>query len=101
MGESTRRKPILTAQALDGLRQAKPQILDAVANRVPERLVLATAMVATAMARHETAPEDVLPSRVLELVRDSLRAMARQKWKPDTALRLQRRSEGGSHGIAQ
>jgi hypothetical protein len=89
MCEALPRKPVLTSQALGGLRQAKPQILDAAASRVPERLVLAAAVAAVRLARREAAPAEVLSERVIELVRDSLKALARGKWKPETALLLE------------
>jgi hypothetical protein len=100
MCESSSRKPLLPVQALDGLQQAKPQILEAVAGRVSEQLVLVTALAAVRLAKREVAPEAVLSERVLELVRDSLRALARGKWKPDTALKL-KRVPGGGHGLSQ
>jgi len=101
MSESSPRKPILPAEALDGLRQAKSHIVDAVAGRVPERLVLATALAAVCLAKREAAPAAVLSEPVIELVRDSLRALARKKWKPDTALMLKRPVRGGEHGLSQ
>ena len=97
MGESAPRKPILTAQAVDRLQQAKAQILDGVAGRLSERLVLATARMALCLVKREAAPEEVVPEQILDLVRDSLRILAQGKWRPDTALKLQEpASESGS-----
>ena len=101
MAKPLQRKPILTAQALDGLVNAKQQILDAVAGRVPEHLVLATAEAAVRLARREATLTEVLPERVVALVRHSLRALAQQKWKPDTALVLHQRRKEGGHGLTQ
>jgi hypothetical protein len=86
-----RQKPLLTADALSDLHKAKQQIVDAALGRVPEPLVLATAIAATRLARREATSREVLPERVVELVRETLKALAQQKWKPDTALLLKRR----------
>ena len=101
MAKAMHHKPILTAQALGKLRQAKEQILDATAGRVPERLVLATVSVSLGLAREEAVADTILPARVAELVRASLAALAQHKWKPDTALKLERPQGGEGHGISQ
>src|SRR5437016_1005913 len=101
MCQALPRQPILTAQALDGLRHAKQQILDAAANQVPERLVLATVAVSLQLAQGQALPDKVLPARIAELVQASLVALAQQKWKPGTALKLERRRRGGRHGLSQ
>ena len=82
------RKPILAERAIDGLMHAKQQILDAVGGKVPERLMRATTLAAVRLARQEVAPADVLSERVVQLVGESLLALAQRKWKPDTALLL-------------
>src|SRR6516162_3809197 len=65
-------KPLLSAEALDGLRHARRQIVDAAAGRLPDRLVRSTAAVAAQLARREATPAEVLPRRVRALVRLSL-----------------------------
>jgi hypothetical protein len=82
------RQPLLSPQALQGLRHAKQQIMDAAVGRIPERLVDATAEAAVCVARRKTVPAAVMPERALELAREILRGLAREKWKPDTALKL-------------
>jgi hypothetical protein len=101
MAEPSQHKPILTAQALDDLPKAKRQILDTVASRLSERLVLATAVAAVRLAHRDAALPAVLSERVAELVRATLMDLAQQKWKPDTALKLQRPAPGGSHGLPE
>jgi hypothetical protein len=85
------RQPLLTPQALQGLRHAKQQIVDAAVGRIPDRLVEATAEAAVCVARRETVPAAVMPERALELAREILRCLAREKWKLDTALKLHKR----------
>jgi hypothetical protein len=99
MTDPTKAEPLLTAQAIGSLQSAKQQLVDAAAGKIPERLVLATVEAVVRLARKEAAGE-VLSERVLELVRRSLTALGRQKWKPDTALLLKRREEGG-HGLSR
>src|SRR5262249_47461363 len=87
-------KPILNARSLDCLR-------DAVGGKVPERLLLTTVGVAVRLARSKAISAEVLPERILELVRQTLKALPRQPGKPDTALWLHRRLEEGGHGLSQ
>jgi len=91
MSDSSQRKPLLNLAAMKDLSEAKRQILDAAHGRVPEPLLLATALAAVRLSRREAALADVLSERVVELVRESLKAIAQQKWKPDTALMLHKR----------
>lgn len=88
------RKPILNARSLDGLR-------DAVAGKVPEGLLMTTVGLAVRLARNEAAPAEVLPERILELVRQTLKGLPRHQGKPDTALWLHRRLGEGGHGLSQ
>jgi len=88
MQDRLKQKPILSAQALDGLQDAKRQIMEAVTGKVPERLVLATAVAAVRLARWEAVPAEVLSARVLDLVRATLKASSQKSWKPDTGLLL-------------
>src|SRR5262249_29832321 len=90
MSGPVQRKPILTAEALNGLNHAKQEILDATVGTVPEPLVRLTVVAAGRLARRHAARE-VLSERVLELVQASLLSLAQQKWKLDTALLLKRR----------
>jgi hypothetical protein len=85
-----RKQPILDVAAMARLAEARQQILEATADRIPERLLWETVAVALELVQHE-AIETVLPERVAKLVRASLAALAQQKWKPDTALRLRGR----------
>jgi hypothetical protein len=101
MPKQLQRQPLLKAQAVSDLRHAKQEILEAVAGKVPERLVLATVGAALRLARREATPAEVLSKRVCGLVRDSLMALAQEKWKPDTALVLLRRLGEGRHGLTQ
>ena len=87
-------KPILNARSLDGLR-------DAVGGKVPERLLLTTVSVAVRLARSKATPAEVLPERILELVRQTLKALPRHLGKPDTALWLHSRLGEGGHGLSQ
>jgi hypothetical protein len=91
MCEPLQRKALLTAQAIKGLKNAKQQIMAAAAGKVRERLVLATAQAAVRLARREAVPAEVISERALELARETLQQLAQQKWKPDTALLLQKR----------
>jgi hypothetical protein len=97
MGKPLQRTPILPEQAITRLHQAKQEIIEAARARVPERLAAATALAAVRLARREASPGDVLSDRVCALVRASLKALAQGKWKPDTALLLQKRREEGGH----
>jgi hypothetical protein len=90
MNDSSNRKPLLSAEALNNLHKAKRQIVDAAHGKVPEHLVLATAVAAVRLARKEAVLTEVLSERVVELVRESLKALAQQKWKPETALLLKK-----------
>jgi len=93
-------QPLLSPQALQSLQHAKQQILDAAVGRIPERLVEATTRVAVRpMQTQSPVTEDT--ERALELARDILRCLAREKWKPDTALELGRRREGGGHAFSE
>ena len=92
-------RPVLTAEALQGLQQAKEQIVDAAAGKLPEQLVLATVESVVRLGRREAALGKVLPARVAALVRTTLKALAQQPWKPDTALRLRKRGEEGGHEL--
>ena len=100
MSDPHQRQPVLTAEALQGLQQAKEQIVHAAAGKLPEQLVLATVESVVRLARREAVPGKVLPERVAALVRSTLKALAQQPWKPDTALRLRKRGEEGGHGIS-
>ena len=91
MSDSSTRKPLLNAAAMNDLHKAKRQIMDAAHGKVPEQLMLATAIAAVRLARREASPAEVLSERVVELVRKTLKDLAQQKWKPDTALLLQNR----------
>jgi len=96
MTKPSHRKPLLTAQAINELQNAKRQIMAGAVGRVPEPLLLATAQAAVRLARGQARPSDVLSERVVALVRRSLKALAQQKWTPDTALSLDKcRKEGG------
>src|SRR5262245_52651191 len=98
MPEPIKRQPLLTAQVISNLHKAKRQIVDAAHGRVPEHLVIATMDAVERLGRQED-PDKVLPEQVLALVRASLKALAQQKWKPETALLLQKRlGEPISHG---
>jgi hypothetical protein len=99
MNDLSNRKPLLTARGLADLQNAKQQIVDAAAGKVPEGLVLATALAAVRLARREATPQEVLSERVVELVRQSLKALAQQKGKPETALLLQKRENHESHQL--
>jgi hypothetical protein len=94
------RRPILTAPVVDRLREAKQQIVDAVAGRVPERLVLVTVAAAVSLARENATAADVLSERVLRLVQVSLKALGQKKWKPDTALLLHRGAKESGHELS-
>jgi hypothetical protein len=85
------RKPILTAQGVKDLHQVRQQIIDAAVGKVPDRLLVATAVAAVRLARNEATPREVLSERVVELVQQSLKALAQRKWNPDTALMLHKR----------
>jgi hypothetical protein len=98
---SLQRKAILTGQALQGLQHVKQQIMAAAAGEVRERLVLATAQAAVQLARRERVPAAVMSKRALELARETLKQLAQQKWKPDTALLLQKRRKEGGHELGQ
>ena len=89
-------RPLLCLHALKELRHAKQQLMDAAAGKVREGLVRGTVAAAVHMARQEEA----LPQRIVELVRDSLKSIAQNKWKLDTALFLQNRNEEDWHGIS-
>lgn len=89
------RRPLVTAAGLCDLQSAKQQLVDAAAGKMRERLVRATVAAAIQLARKEAAPADVLPRRVLVLVRQSLKALSQQPWKADTALLLKKRLDGG------
>jgi hypothetical protein len=95
------RRPLLSPQAIGGLKHAKQQILDAAIGRVPESLVQATARVAVRLAQHDNEPVDGMPERALELAREILRRLAREKWKPDTALKLRQLDQGGGRERSQ
>jgi len=86
------RRPVLSPQAIQGLQQAKQQILAAVMGRLPDRLVLATAEAAGRLARGEQVPAKLMSGDALELARDILQGLARGNWKPETALKLQKGS---------
>src|SRR5262249_15412446 len=88
-------KPLMTSAGLRELLQAKQQILDAVAGTLPERLVQDTVLVVRRLARREATTAEVLSDRVCALVRESLKSLRQRTWKPDTALRLRDRGEGG------
>ena len=92
-----RQQPLLNPQVLQRLHQAKRQILDAAVDRLPERLVNATAEAAVRLACRERVPADVMPERALALARDILQGLAPERWKPDTALQLRGRVGGGGH----
>jgi len=92
---------MVTAQAVGELRQAKQQIMASVTGRVPGCLALATVQAAVRLARREAAPAEVLSERVVELVRQSLAALAQTKWKLDTALLLQQRRKEGGRDLPQ
>jgi hypothetical protein len=100
MSDQISRKPILSARAVQDLQKVKEQFADGVPGKVPERLVLATLDAAVRLARNEATAPEVLSERVLELVRESLMALAQQKWKPDTALVLQKRAREGRHELS-
>jgi hypothetical protein len=57
---------------------------------MPDGLVLATVAAAVRLARREATPAEILSERALELVRESLQAIAQRKWKPETALLLRK-----------
>jgi len=95
------RKSLITADRLRDLLSAKEQVIQAVAGKVPERLVMATAAVAVLQAEAEGAAADRLPERILQLVRASLNALAQHPWKADTALLLEKRLGGGDHGLSR
>jgi hypothetical protein len=95
------RQPVLTTSALEALRHVRPQLLDAAAGRMSERLVLVTVGAAVRLARREAQPGEVLPKRVVDLVCESLKDLAHKKWKPDTMLSLDRRHGKGRHGLSQ
>jgi hypothetical protein len=80
----------LSAQALQGLHQAKHQIIDAAVGRLPERLVEATAEAAIRLAHRQHVPAELMSERALELAREILHGLAQEKWKPETALKLQK-----------
>jgi hypothetical protein len=91
MCKHLQRKPILTDQAIKELRRAKLEIIDAVLDKVPERLVLTTARAAVKLARCRARPQEVLSERVVHLVRATLKDLAQKTWKPETALLLKKR----------
>jgi len=81
-------RPLLQATALAGLRDAKQQIVDAAAGRVAERLVRTTAVAAVRLALSQAVPVQMASPRALELMRETLKGLARQPWKPDTVVQL-------------
>jgi hypothetical protein len=101
MSEPLPRKPLLTAEALNDLQHAKRELMNAAVGKMPEQLVLVTAAAAVRLARREATPREVLSARIVELVRQTMKAMAREKWKPDTALLLQKRRKEGGDELAQ
>jgi len=110
MGKPRHRQPLLSAETLQGLQQAKQQIVDAAVGRIPDRLVEATAEAAVQVALRETVPAAVMSERALELARAILRGLAQDKWKPETALKLHKRlsklgcksaQKEGGHGPTQ
>jgi hypothetical protein len=101
MSDAVKRKPLLAPEAMNELYQSKQQIRDAVLGKLPERLVRATVGTAVRLARREAKPEEVLSERVVELVRERLKALARERWKPDTALLLHRGLGEGGHGLSE
>src|SRR5262245_32667372 len=88
------RRPLLSPQAMQGLQHAKQQILDSVVGKIPEPLIQATTRVAVGVALGESAATEET-ERVFELAREILRCLARDKWKPDTALKLKQLDQGG------
>ena len=101
MGDTRPRQPLLDPQALLGLHQCKEQIVDAAVGRVPERLVNTTATAAVCLVRRQSVPAEVMSERALELARTILHGLARERWKPDTALQLRRRARGGGHELSE
>src|SRR5262245_13531111 len=92
MSKPSNRKPVLSLRALGGLRAAKQEIMDAAVGKMPQGLMLATVAAVVHLARRAAVAEEVLSERVLELVRESLKCLAQQKWKLDTALLLKKPS---------
>jgi len=68
--------------------------------KVPERLLEATAGAAVRLSQREAVPADGLSEHVLELVKETLKALNRQSGKPDTALWLCRRLGEDRHGLS-
>lgn len=101
MSKLSNRPPTLAARAFDDLQNAKQQILDAAAGKLPERLVLATAAAALRVAQRQAVPAEVMPERVVELARETLKGLAQHQWRPDTILLLQKHHGKGRHGISQ
>jgi len=100
MSAPSKGQPILAAGAFNDLQKAKREILEAVVGKVPDSLLLATALAAVRLARRQAAPGEVLSDRVLDLVRESLKGLSQPNWKPETALLLKKRL-GERHGISQ
>ena len=100
MTEPSQRRVILSAEAMNELQQAKQQIIEAAIGKVPERLVLVTATAAVRLRRREAAAK-ILPKRIRRLVRNTLKALAQHKWKPDTALLLRHGRGERRHGLSQ
>jgi hypothetical protein len=94
------RRPLLSPQAIHGLEHAKQQILDAAVGRIPEPLVQATTRVAVQLAQSESLPTEGT-EKALHLAREILQCLAREKWKPDTALKLKRRHQGGEREVPE
>jgi hypothetical protein len=102
MSKPSSRPPILCTQRLDGLCSAAgQQILDAAAGKMPERLVFSTAAAAVRLAQRQAVPAEMMPERVLELVRATLKSLAQQSWKLDTVLLLNKHHREGGHEIGQ
>jgi len=98
MSKPLSREPILSLEAIAALQNARLQILDAVAGKVPKRLTRTTVGAAVRLARREATPEQVLSGPVLYLVLHSLMTLSQDKWKPSTALLLRKRGKEGGHG---
>jgi hypothetical protein len=98
MFDTRERQSMWSAQAVRELQNVKQHILDAMADDVPEPLLLATVVVAVLLARRQATPAAVLSERVCQLVSDSLQAPPEQPW--NAKLILPRCPGEGGHGLS-
>lgn len=96
MPKSAHPGSLLAADAFEKLHKSRQQVLDAATGKLPERLLAETVATVMCLTRKQRMPG--LSKKVFRLVRQSLKAIARKQWKPETALLLGRRTGEGGHG---